>query len=394
MPNLKLTKRAVEAQEPGQKDIILWDTEIKGFGCKVTPKGKKSYFLYYRNQSGSQRRPAIGTHGAITAEQARSIAQQWKADIANGNDPSKGRKEAKEAPSMSELCNRYLDEHSAAKNRESTYKNNLRIIEKHIRPKLGNRKVREITSDDIATLHHHLRHTPYQANRVLSVMSKMMKLAATWKYIDHSNNPTIGISKFPEEERERYLSPHELERLSSILFELEEKRAEMPSVINAIRLLIATGCRLSEILTMKWDWVDLENQRLYLPTSKTGKKTVYLNGLAIELLKGISPIEDNPHVIVGAKEGTHLINLQRPWRRIRKLANLEDVRIHDLRHSFASVAAGLGQDLHMIGKLLGHTQTQTTRRYAHLADDPVQSANNRVGEALATMMNAGKTKET
>jgi len=390
MPTVKLTKRTVEAQSPGQKDTILWDTDLKGFGCKVTPSGRRSYFLYYRNASGSQRRPAIGTHGEITAEQARKIAQEWLHDIAKGNDPSKERHKKRRAPTVTVVCKRFLDEYSSQRNKSETYRNYRSLIDRFILPAWGHRKIEDITRKDVSELHNQHRETPYQANRLLSVISKMMNLAEVWEYRPDGSNPALHVKKFDEHKRERFLSPDELGRLSTVLNEIEKAGSEMQSCVDAVRLLIATGCRLSEILELKWEYVDLDRQRLNLPDSKTGAKVVHLNGLALEILKGIEHQPDNPYVIVGKKAGSHLINLQKPWRRIRKQAGLANIRIHDLRHSYASFAAGLGHDLHMIGKLLGHTQPQTTHRYAHLADDPVKLANEKVGTLLQEIMNAGR----
>ena len=389
MPTIKLTKRTVEAQALGKKDIILWDTDLKGFGCKVTPKGRRSYFLYYRNDNGSQRRPAIGTHGKVTAEQARKIAQEWLHDVAKGNDPSRERHKKRKAPTVPDVCKRFLEEYSSQRNKSETYRNYRSLIERFIVSSWGHRKIEEITRKDVAELHNKHRQTPYQANRLLSVISKIMNLAEVWEYRPDGSNPALHVKKFEEHKRERFLSPDELGRLSTVLNEIEATGSEMQSCIDAIRLLIATGCRLSEILELKCEYVDLDRQRLNLPDSKTGAKVVHLNGLAVEILKGIERQPDNPFVIVGKKVGSHLINLQKPWRRIRKLAGLENVRIHDLRHPYASFAAGLGHDLHMIGKLLGHTQVQTTHRYAHLADDPIKLANEKVGTLIQEMMTPG-----
>lgn len=390
MPSAKLTKRTVESHPPGEKDIVLWDTEIKGFGCKITPKGKRSYFLYYRNESGTQRRPRIGTHGQITCEQARKQAQEWLHEVSQGSDPSQERKNKRRAPTIAALCIKFLDDHSSQHNKPGTHYNYERIIDRFILPAWGARKVHEITRKDVTELHNRLKDTPYQANRVLGLISKMMNLAEAWEMRPDNSNPTLHVQKNKERKRKRYLTADELARLSIALNEAEETSTEMGSVVAAIRLLIATGCRLSEILTLQWDWIDFDRRRIDLPDSKTGEKVIHLNGLALEILSNLEHQPDNPYVIVGAKPGQHLVNLQKPWRRIRKQAGLEDLRIHDLRHSYASFAVGLGQDLHMIGKLLGHTQAQTTHRYAHLADDPVKAANDSVGDAISKMMKNGQ----
>ncbi len=234
-----------------------------------------------------------------------------------------------------------------------------------------------------------LRETPYQANRMLALLSKMMQLSEKWGLRPDGSNPCRHVERFKETKRERYLSAIELARLGDVLTERERMAMETPSVIAAVRLLILTGCRLSEILTLRWEHVDFIGACLRLPDSKTGAKIVHLNAPALAVLAAIERKDTLPWVIVGEKPEAHWVNLQKPWRRIRTAAGVPDVRLHDLRHSFASVAVGLGEGLAMIGKLLGHTQTQTTARYAHLASDPVKAATERVGAALAGMMGRG-----
>jgi integrase len=392
MPKQKLTKRIVETQQPGPKDIILWDTELKGFGCKFTPIGNRIYFCYYRTRGGSQRRPTIGKHGPLTAEQARNIARSWLAEAAAGGDPSQTRQNARNAPTMSGLCQRFLTEHSELRNKPGTLYNYRRIIDRFIIPALGSRKVADVSRIDIQGLHHSLRETPYQANRVIGSLSKMMNLAEQWGYRPDGSNPTRHIQKYPEKKRERFLSPQELMHLAEVLDHAGRTRSESPAVVAAIRLLIFTGCRLSEILTLQWDWVNYDRRCLELPDSKTGAKIVHLNASALQVLSEIEQLDDNPYVIVGARAERNLVNIEKPWRRIRKIAGLDDFRLHDLRHTYASVAAGLGEGLPIIGKLLGHTQAQTTERYAHLAADPVKAATERVGAAITEMMN-GESEE-
>ena len=390
MPNVKLTKREVEKRLPGERDIILWDTSLKGFACKITPKGNRVYSVYYRTRDGRQRRPAIGAHGAVTCEQAREIARQWLADAAAGGDPSADRQSQKRAPTISDLADRYVTEHAKTHKKESSAANDRRLISQRILPTLGKRKVTEISRADVLKLHHSLRRTPYEANRTLALISKMMNLAEAWGLRPEGTNPSRHVKRYPEKKRERFLSSAELARLGEALSEAERTQATSASVIAAIRLLLMTGCRLSEILTLRWDFVDMEGQCLHLPETKTGAKVVHLSAPALEILSQIKRHDDNPYVIVGQIHGAHLVNAQKPWRYIRAHAGLDDVRLHDLRHTFASVAAGLGEGLPIIGKLLGHTQPSTTHRYAHLASDPVKRSTERVGAALAGMLGGSK----
>lgn len=242
-------------------------------------------------------------------------------------------------------------------------------------------KVLDVTRKDVADLHHSLKETPYKANRMLAVLSKMFNLAELWGTRPDGSNPTRHVRKYAEQKRERYLSMEELTRLGDVLQQCEDEGTENEYLMAALRLLILTGCRLGEIQTLKWEYV--QGNRLILPDSKSGAKKVYLGQAALEILASIDRVDGNPYVIVGKKEGQFLVGFQRAWRRIRNRAGLVDLRIHDLRHSFASAAVANGEGLPVIGKLLGHSQVQTTARYAHLADDPVQASAERVSSAIA-----------
>jgi integrase len=214
----------------------------------------------------------------------------------------------------------------------------------------------------------------------------MLSLAEKWSLRSNASTLCKHIDKYPENKRERFLSISEIERLSTVLKEVSTYKTELPSVIAAIRLLLLTGCRLAEILTLKWENIDIAHHRINFPDSKTGKKIVYISPYAIEVLDSIERKKENPYIIRGTIEGKHLVNLQKAWRRIRKQADLENVRIHDLRHSFASIGAASGLSLPIIGALLGHTQTQTTARYAHLIGDPLKEAANLIGEKIKSMV--------
>jgi integrase len=218
----------------------------------------------------------------------------------------------------------------------------------------------------------------------------MLNLAEEWGLRCDGSNPCRHVKKYREEKRERYLTDAELQSLGAVLVNAQADAADRPFAIAAVWLLILTGARLSEILTLKWSHVDVDNGVLRLPDSKTGPKLIYLNSAAIALLRTIPRLEGNPYVIVGKRPGARLVNLQKVWRRLRAQAGLDDVRIHDLRHSFASVAVGSGMSLPMIGKLLGHTQPTTTARYAHLGADPMRAASNLVGTKIDSLMRASK----
>ena len=366
----KLTKRLVDAAEVRAREHFIWDEDLPGFGLRVLPTGRKRYVVQYRAGRRS-RRISLGPATVITCEQARSRAITIIAATKNGDDPAARRDADRRAITVKELAERFDREHIALRLKASTAKGYKRM-ERVIVPALGRHRVTEVTRADVAKLHHDLRHIPYDANRSLEIISKMFNLAEMWGLRPDGSNPRKHIKKYPEEKRERFLSPAELRRVGEVLREMEQEGIELSSSIAAVRLLMLTGCRLGEIMTLQWDHVDIPGKALRLPDSKTGAKVVHLGQPAVEVLEKIERVDGNPWVIVGTKPGARLTDLQPFWQRVRARAGLKDVRIHDLRHTFASTAVAAGQGLPMIGKLLGHAQVQTTARYAHVAADPVQ----------------------
>jgi integrase len=376
----KLTKRTVEAAQPQASDYFIWDGDLAGFGLRVMPSGRRGYLVQYR-AGGRTRRVGLGVHGAVTPDQARKRARDLLGAVARGDDPAEEIRTHRRAPTVAALCDRFLAEHVAHRCKPTTQGEYRRSVDLFIKPRIGNLKLPDVKRADIARLHHELRHIPYQANRTLGVLSKMFNLAELWGLMADGANPCRHVKKYPERKRECSLSSEEYRRLWSVLAELEAERPAMRPALNAIRLLVFTGCRLSEIQTLRWEHV--RETTLELPDGKTGARKVPLCPAAIAVLGSIEKLPDNPYVITGTKPGQHLTDLERPWRRIRARAGLDKVRIHDLRHSFASAAVDNGESLPMIGKLLGHKQVQTTARYAHLADAPVHAAAGRIGGAIA-----------
>lgn len=382
----KITKRAVEAALPQDDDVFLWDQELRGFGVRVKPSGVRSYVIQYRNGHGRSRRLTIGTHGRLTAEEARYEARQLLSKVARGADPAGEKKSLREAPTFADFAKRYMSEHASGRKKVGTLVTDQINLRCHILPALGKLPLTSIQRTDIARMMQSMRHTPGAANRTLQLLSSMLNVAEKWGLRPDHSNPCRHIDRYKSGKRERFLSAEELSRLGNVLREAEEHALEGRSAIAAIRLLILTGCRRGEILTLRWEEVDLANSCLRLSDSKTGPRMVHLNEAAKAVLVSMMSVPGNPFVIAGARAGSHLINLKKPWQRIRRAAGLPDVRLHDLRHSFASVAIGLGEPLAIIGKLLGHTQTATTERYAHLAADPVRAANERIGHTIAGLM--------
>jgi integrase len=376
----KLTKRTVDGLKPRQKDYIDFDDEMPGFGVRVMPSGVKSYLIQYRRDRHT-RRFTFAKYGVTTSDEARTHARQLLAAVSRGEDPSLVRRERRVAPTMSALCERFLNDHVRHRCKRTTQREYRRSVQLFIIPKIGGLKVVDIERRHIAELHHQLQPIPYQANRTLGVLSKIFNLAEVWGLRPDGSNPCRHVEKYKEEKRERFLSGDEMARLGQALRDAARDGSVSRPAIAAFWLLFLTGCRLAEIQTLQWQHV--QGRVLVLPDSKTGAKSVQIGQAAVDILSGICRQPDNPYVISGKLPGSHLTDLQRPWRRVRATAGLPNLRIHDLRHSFASSAVGIGESLPMIGKLLGHTQVQTTARYAHLASKPVQTAAERICSVIA-----------
>jgi integrase len=392
----RITKRAVDALSAHSDEITLWDTDVKGFGVRARSGGAKTYIVHYRPGAGGRGAPlrtmTIGRHGSPwTPNTARGEAKRLLGLVENGADPAADLSARREAPTTEELSDRFLAEHVETKLKAQTAIDYRRLAETHVLAVLGKRKAADVSRHEIARLHHGLRATPYLANRVLALMSKMFNLAEAWGIRPDGSNPCRHVGKFRERARERMLSADELARLGSALAAYDGS----PYVVTAIKLLVFTGARLSEVLGLKWEWIDFERTEARLPDSKTGAKLLHLPPPALATLAETPQVEGNPFVIVGGNSGARLINLQKPWRAIREQAGLEDVRLHDLRHAFASIAASSGMGLPIIGKILGHTQAATTARYAHLASDPVKAAAASVaGKIESAMATAPGRKES
>lgn len=387
----KITKRLVDSIQPAEKDIYVWDTELRNFCLKVTPKGKRVYYVQYR--IGSRRRKyTIGNHGSLTPNQARSEAAKVLQEVTSGGDPQLIKRQEVKNPTISELAERYMSEHAETKKKASSIKRDRELIDRFVVPKLGTRKVEEVTRPMVAKFHHELRKTPTQANRALAVLSKMFSLAELWGLRADNSNPCRHVQRYKEKARERFLSPEELSRLGKVLSKVEKKNKEWPSVVTLVRLLILTGARQSEIINLKWEDVDFDLEILRIPDSKTGAKLIPMSGPVREILEKAPRIVGNDYVCFGRKPGEPLKWPHGSWSKIRKKAEIEDVRLHDLRHSFASIGVGAGLGLPIIGALLGHTQAATTQRYAHLANDPLKAATEEIGQKITEAMSKEPSK--
>ena len=384
MPKVpKLTKRLIESLAPKSTDYFVWEEELPRFGIRVLPSARKTFVVQYRVSKRSKRMD-LGPFAVLTPDAARAMAIQVLAAVAVGRDPLDERRTKERSLTVAELADIFIARHidMNINLKESTGREYRHALKRYIIPTLGKLKVIDVTRAHIAELHLSMRDKPYQANRTLEVVSKMFNLAEEWAYRPDGSNPRKGIKKYPERKRERFLSSAELQVLGRVLREMEEERVELPSAIGAVRLLALTGCRLNEIMRLQWSYVDLRTGELRLPDSKTGKKVVHIGNAAVAVLGKLKRADGNPWVITGRSGFGRLSDLQPFWQRVRARAGFKDARIHDLRHTFASFGASNGLPLLMLGRLLGHTQVQTTARYAHLIHGTVKQAANDVCRAV------------
>lgn len=342
----------------------------------------------------------IGQHGVITTEQARDIAISMLAKTKDGLDLCAEKTSRKLEPLINEVAIRFINEHATIHCKASTTKEYQFCLNRYILPHLKHFKISDVNKSHIAQLQHTLptKHSKDAANRSLRLISKTFNLAETWGLRKEGCNPCRGIKKFHLKPKQRFMRLEEFQHLGKVLNEIKNYPDENLAAVYCILLLALTGCRLSEIRTLKWDYINFGKQELRLPDSKTGAKTIYAGETVMTVLEEIKQHparpKDNPYVIWGKNHGSCLNNIQKPWRRFRKLANLDDVRIHDLRHSFASLAINRGMSLAMVGKLLGRAQTQTTECYAHLMPDTIHDAANIITSEIKSLFNLDSAAKT
>ena len=385
----RLTKRTVESIAlPAKGPVYGWDEQLPGFGVKITENGRRTYIVKYRvggGRAGRQRWFTLGVHGVLTCEQARAQAAQILAAARRGEDPQGNRQLMEGELTVADLWRRYEAEHLPRKKAKSSEDDRQKARD-YVLPKLGRLRVNEVTRADVQHLHQSLAARPYQANRVLALVSKMMSLAEGWGMRAPNSNPCQHVEKFKEEARRRYLNAAELTRLGAEIKAGQETGEINVYIAAAIRLLLLTGARLNEMLSARWQWVDWDRRVINLPDSKTGAKPIYLSNAALGVLRTLYDRHDrgtSDYIIKGRHHGKPLVNLTKPWRRLCTAADLSEVRLHDLRHTAASIGISTGVTLPIVGRLLGHSQAQTTQRYAHVDADPALIAANRIGDAIA-----------
>lgn len=419
MSNQRLTKSVVDKLEPRDKPYFVWCGKLSGFGVGVRPSGRKTFVVQFRTggRGSPEHRKSLGLYGVITVDQARKAAETYLASASLGSDLVAEEKRVRAEMTVSQLCDDYI-KHGMTTKKASTIKTDIGRINGHIRPLLGKKKISAVTRKDIERLLSDVangktakdRKTPKgrsiikggkgTATRTVRLLGGIFTFAINQGYVE--TNPCAGVKVFKDGTKDRFLNKDEIDRLLQTL-ELAEteglpwhlredakakhrpkdenmREVMSPHVTGAIRLLLLTGCRLREILHLRWEEVDFDRGLLHLPDSKTGRKTIYLSDVAVEVLREIPHVSE--YVIAGSQHNKPRSDLKRPWQRITRHAQLEKLRLHDLRHTFASIAVEKNMSLYMVGKLLGHRSPETTARYAHLARDPMQRGINEIGEMI------------
>jgi integrase len=377
MAKLKLTKTIVDAARAGERDIELRDTQVPGFLCKVTPTGRKVFMVQYRTNAGERRKPSIGLFGELTVEQARSIAQDWLAEVRHGRDPSALKSAARKAPTMKELCTRFMEDYSELHNKPSTVASNRKHISLHILPALGHLKAPDVTRLDIVAMMKKRQKAPTGANRVLSCLRKMFNMAEVWGYRPDGSNPCRHVQKYPEKGKTRLITDVQLSQLYAYLDQADAEGLEHPILTLAVRLQFEFAARMSEILMLRWEWIDFANRRVVWPDSKTGDMSKPMSQEAIRLLTSAPRYADSSFVCPSIFKSWLPLprhTYSQGWRRILSRAGVPHVGTHGARHRAATDIANSGVPVKVGMALTAHKTVTMFMRYVHTEDDPVRNA--------------------
>ena len=388
---IRISKRTVDALAVERGDAVFWDRDLTGFGVRAYATGRKVYVVQMRGPGGGMKRATLGAHGDLPPDEARKEAAVVIDRIRRGEEPFPPEPEPE--PTVADLAARYLKAHVEVNCQPGTAANFRRIVERYIVPELGHLPLSAVERSHASDLHYKMRDKPTQANQTVGVLAKMFRLAEAWAMTPPRRNPCRSVKPYGKNRRERFLTPEEYRTLGRVLDEAGTEGGFLPAGVAAIRLLLLTGCRKNEIVTLRWDDIDRTAGEIRLRETKTGARRIPLTPAVEWVLAGIPRVENNPWVIVGQNPGDHLKNLDQIWARLRRRAGLDDVRIHDCRHSYASRALAIGEGLPAIGRLLGHRKVTTTARYAHLARDTEKASAVKVGGSIGADILGGGAEE-
>lgn len=380
MPVQKLTKRLVDALRPlPDADVMVWDSELKGFGVRVKPTGAKAYVIQYRTRQRVGRRLTLGSTSLLTVEEARRKAAKHLVEVRDGADPAQQRHDDRAARTLDQVWDAFVDGYldpAQRKVKPITRESYVVLYDRHVRGRFGKRPIDAITEEDLRKFHAGLSGTPYSANRTLAALS------SCWSYtFGKRHNPCIGLRRFKEEEVQRRLSPGELRALGEAMRAFARLPTRHPSLAPFFLLTALTGTRKGEWLIARWRMVDWESGLLWLEDSKTGGKPVEIPALALQVLevvreraRSVGAFEPDAFVLPGRLAGKPLVNPYKAWDVIRQQAGTPNLRIHDLRHLFGTVSHRSGASQKTVAMLLGHSQLKTTERYIHGYDEDRKAA--------------------
>ncbi|MGC8401103.1 tyrosine-type recombinase/integrase [Enterobacter mori] len=391
MAKIKITKSAVDAAQPQAQAIELRDTLVPGFLCKITPAGRKVFMLQYRTNAGERRKPALGLFGELTVEQARSLAQEWLAQVRRGGDPAADKAEARQAPSVEELCKKFMEDYSKKRNKPSTRVGYQGVIDRCIIPLLGRKKVHDVKRPDVAGLMEKLSYKQTEANKAFSILRKMFNMAEVWGYRPDGTNPCRHVPMFPAGKSTHLISDEDMGKLFRQLDMIEAEGLENYVIPLAIRLQFEFAARRSEIVTLEWEWVDLEHRRVVWPDSKTGGMSKPMSEEAYRLLSTAPRREGNPYVLPSPRHpGQHLTTGEYygGWCRALKAAGATHVGTHGIRHRSATDIANSGIPVKVGMALTAHKTVVMFMRYVHTEDDPVREAAELVAKRRKTITRA------
>ena len=391
MAKIKLTKSAVDAAQPQAQAIELRDTLVPGFLCKITPAGRKVFMLQYRTNAGERRKPALGLFGELTVEQARSLAQEWLAQVRRGGDPAADKAEARQAPTVEELCKKFMEDYSKRRNKPSTRVGYQGVINRCIIPLLGRKKVHDVKRPDVAGLMEKLSYKQTEANKAFSILRKMFNMAEVWGYRPDGTNPCRHVPMFPAGKSTHLISDDDMGKLFRQLDKIEAEGLENYTIPLAIRLQFEFAARRSEIVTLEWEWVDLENRRVVWPDSKTGGMSKPMSEEAYRLLSTAPRQEGNPYVLPSPRHpAQHLTTGEYygGWCRVLKAAGATHVGTHGIRHRSATDIANSGIPVKVGMALTAHKTVVMFMRYVHTEDDPVREAAELVANRRKTITGA------
>jgi integrase len=372
----EIDKAEYSASADAKSACFIWDHEVRGLGVRIYPSGRKTFVCDYRT-AAQRRRMTLGDYGTLTLDQARAKARKALAHV-DERDPMAERERIRKGETFADLCREYMERH--AKVRKRSWKDDARRINQHFRA-FSARKVASFDYEAVSQLFRKIgkENGQIEANRTLSLLSKMFALAQRWGMFPADKpNPARGHDRYREIARDRWITPAELPRLAEAIDHEPNEAARA-----GLWLYLLTGARKTELLAARWQDVDTARRVLRLPATKAGRPhEIPLSEPALAILHRIPRHDDNPFILIGKRPGRHLVNIGKPWQRVRKAAGVADVRLHDLRRTVGSWLAQSGNSLNLIGKVLNHSSVTTTAVYARMAQDQEREALEQMGKRM------------